>query len=238
MRRIRVEMPAGNSIMGFYHLATEDMSTPSKDVGGLRMIVTGDSWTNNTGTADGIRGFPYTAGLLCGIQDTWQAGIGGTGYLQDSTQGNHLGARLSSDIYPNNPDILLLCFGSDDTAYTTAQVATEAEKDWNAIMGNLPDCLLIVMGPYACPAAGGNPNYANAAPYNTALKNAAADCGVHFIDPIGGSWITGTGYVGATNGTGTSDTLTGTDGVHPSQAGHDFMARRTAKEIQAILATL
>ena len=61
---------------------------------------------------------------------------------------------------------------------------------------------------------------------------------VGYIDSVGGSWITGTGKVGATAGDGNGDLLIANDGVHPSPAGHDYYARRIGQTILDTLATL
>lgn len=52
-------------------------------------------------------------------------------------------------------------------------------------------------------------------------------------DPItetGPGWVTGTGRQGTTNGTGSADRYNGTDGTHPTQAGHEglgiYLAQR------------
>jgi lysophospholipase L1-like esterase len=42
---------------------------------------------------------------------------------------------------------------------------------------------------------------------------------------VSNAYITGTGRLGATTSNGNADVLTSTDGVHPSPAGHDTLAR-------------
>lgn len=239
LRRIRIENSAGEDMLGFYLAATEDILTPDIQFSPLRMMVFGDSWTDGTGTGDGISSYGVLAGKMLGIDDVWQAGIGGSGYLNVSSQGDNFGPRIATDLLPYSPDIVLCSYGSDDVGgYTTAQVAAAATSDWEQIKGAFPDCLLVVMGPYACPYGGGSPNYATFAPMDTALQAAAAAVGVRYISSIQEKWITGTGYQGATNGTGTSDTLIYTDGIHPSAEGHQFVARRCAYHLQQFLQTL
>ncbi|MFJ7586797.1 hypothetical protein ACIQZO_05245 [Streptomyces sp. NPDC097617] len=82
------------------------------------------------------------------------------------------------------------------------------------------------------------------------LRAAAAAAGLVFVSPITGSvyssagtlvathgpWITGTGRVGATTGTGNADTCIGTDATHPTDAGHTYLASRVVAAIQELTA--
>jgi lysophospholipase L1-like esterase len=52
------------------------------------------------------------------------------------------------------------------------------------------------------------------------------------------AWVTGTGKVGATTGTGNSDIVTGSDGTHPSDYGHKYIGIRTAEAIREALKTI
>lgn len=52
----------------------------------------------------------------------------------------------------------------------------------------------------------------------------------------GRSLWTGSGKVGSTAGNGNADTLVSSDGVHPSPAGHDAIARWVAERLRALLA--
>lgn len=65
-------------------------------------------------------------------------------------------------------------------------------------------------GPYTHTITGGNWNFSY-----------AAGVPVHAVGP---SYITGTGKQGTTNGTGTADRYTGSDGTHPTVAGHTNIA--------------
>ena len=66
-----------------------------------------------------------------------------------------------------------------------------------------------------------------------ALQTAAAESGVSFIDAT--SWIHGTGRVGDPRGDGDADTLTSPDGVHPTPAGHAYLAQKTANALRPLL---
>jgi phospholipase/lecithinase/hemolysin len=49
-------------------------------------------------------------------------------------------------------------------------------------------------------------------------------------------WITGTGRVGATTGTGNADTYIGSDATHPTDAGHAYLARRVVAALEELRA--
>lgn len=51
------------------------------------------------------------------------------------------------------------------------------------------------------------------------------------------TWITGSGKVGSTNGTGNSDIFINSDATHPSTEGHEFLAHIYSEEIMKLLNT-
>lgn len=63
---------------------------------------------------------------------------------------------------------------------------------------------------------------------DTALAALAAARGLRYISPIAEGWITGNGKVGATTGNGNADIYISSDGTHPSNAGHEYLAWRLA----------
>ena len=56
-----------------------------------------------------------------------------------------------------------------------------------------------------------------------------------FVDCYTTPWNSGSGNIAAPSGTGTADRYTWSDGVHPSQAGADYLGRRFAGEFAKIL---
>jgi lysophospholipase L1-like esterase len=207
---------------------------------GPRFIVIGDSFTEGTGT-DPILGYARIMGYMLGCPDTWASGVGGTGYLNPSTGGKvKLGTRIAADVVARSPGIVLVAMGLNDSSYnpgsgivTASQIATEAVLDWQAIKAGSSKPTLIVIGPWI-----GSSNQQVLRDENDALKAAAPGAGVDlYIDNYSGNinnaWLFGTGKVGGTNGTGNADYYRGTDGIHPSPAGHVYYGYRAASDIAA-----
>ena len=56
----------------------------------------------------------------------------------------------------------------------------------------------------------------------------------HSLDVMGAhAYITGNGDAGAAFGSSNADVLTSADGVHPTQAGHDELARQPLLRLQS-----
>jgi lysophospholipase L1-like esterase len=208
-----------------------------------KAVIFGDSFTGGSG-ADGasITGYAEQLSLMMGW-DYWNSGVGGTGYMNPGTQ-TTFGTRVQHDVIGYNPDVVLIQGGQNDTTYTATQVQSAATTLYNIIKSALPNALVVVLGNFSL---SGTPT-TNITNTRDALKAAALSAGLPYIDPISGitydskgvaikttsNWWTGTGRQGATTGNGNADLFTWTDNGHPSQAGHDYITRRTATEIQRL----
>lgn len=210
-----------------------------------RFMVFGDSLPDgssmNTGGGGGTWG--HKAARLLGYDDYWNEARGGTGYI---TSGSFttLANRVATDVIANNPTKLVVWAGYNDNAGSQVSIGTAASALYAAIDAGLPDCEVYVIG---CWSPTGSPG-STLTNTDTTLRTAAAAAGFPFISPITGAcynasgtlvathgaWITGTGRVGATTGTGNADTYIGTDAVHPTDAGHAYLARRIAAAIQEL----
>jgi lysophospholipase L1-like esterase len=233
-RRHRILLECSNgTAFGGVRVPRGQRIAPPREPAGPRMIVVGDSWTDGAGS-DGVNDHAYVAGQLLGIRDTWVAGVGGTGYLQDGSQGRHIGARIRSDIIDHHPDVVIFCYGSDDIRFSPQQIASAASGDWRRVRAALPDARVIVEGPW--PAAGANARAAASdAAIDAALQRAARAAGLPYVSPVQDAWIQGTGYVGHRSGTGNSNVLIGPDGIHPSPSGHLYVGNREAAAWRALL---
>jgi len=226
-RRVRV-YTAGADYGGIAVQLTDSINQVGKP--GYSILILGDSYTNGTGATNQITSYPVSLGRMLDVE-LFQCGIGGTGYVQpgsgaifgDSTRINPLGTLKPNEVW---------FVGSiNDSSYTTTQVTTNANAAWAAVKAASPNSIIRVCGVQANSGSMSAANIAN----NTALKNAALAAGYSFFDPINEGWITGTGHVGGTTGTGNADVMVGSDAIHPSQAGHDYFARRLRSDyIQAL----
>lgn len=220
-----IEFVSGNPF-GKVRTAVTDTIWKPAPLYGPRCIILGDSYTGGTGAdASGITGWVQKFSSLMGWPDTWQAGVGGSGYL-NAGQGAKFRDRVAADITANNPDIVIVVGGHNDTSYTASQIQTEAQLLFQAIKSGSPGTKLIVVGPLGAPNA-----QSTYSAIQTAIFAAATNLANLTIDTVTKSWFTGTGYQGATNGSGNTDFYIWTDNVHPSQAGHEYLARRISTEI-------
>ncbi|MFL5481140.1 MAG: SGNH/GDSL hydrolase family protein [Gemmatimonadaceae bacterium] len=239
VRRIRIELTNQCGFRGF-NVGPNDTLWPSSLPDGPRSIWMGDSKTNGTGATAQISGFVDRATKLLGwSRDAWTSGIGGAGYL-NVTQPTFR-SRVVTDVINNSPEIVVIQGGGNDSAFSAAQIQAEATTLYAQIRAALPYVKLIVIGDLI---ASGTPTSFQVS-MRDALKAAllAGDPNGPnlFIDPIVSAsavantlgFITGTGKVGATTGSGNADLLTGSDGIHPTQSGDDYFGDRIYQAIAA-----
>ncbi|MEW1803215.1 SGNH/GDSL hydrolase family protein [Streptomyces virginiae] len=212
-----------------------------------RIMVFGDSIPGgsnmNTGGGSGTW-FPRAARAL-GYADAWNESLGSTGYITAGSTAT-LGTRAPIDVIPNNPDVLIISAGYNDNGGSQASIQSAAASLYSAIKAGLPNCRIYVIG---CWSPTGSPGSSITNTDNT-LRNEAAAAALPFISPITGGvynsagtlvathgpWITGTGRVGATTGSGNADVYIGTDATHPTDAGHRYLADRVVASIQELAA--
>jgi lysophospholipase L1-like esterase len=210
-----------------------------------RIMVLGDSIPGgsnmNTGGGSGTW-FPRAARAL-GYADAWNEALGSTGYITAGSTAT-LGTRAPIDVIPNSPDVLIISAGYNDNGGSQPAIQSAAASLYSAIQAGLPSCRIYVLG---CWSPTGSPG-SSITNTDTTLRTAAAAASLPFISPITGGvynsagtliathgpWITGTGRVGATTGTGNADTYIGTDAVHPTDAGHTYLAGRVVAAIQEL----
>lgn len=229
-RRIRVYMSQAD----FGGIDTAASTTvlptpkPSLSIGFL-----GDSYTAGANATDPMQAFPYTVGRLLDAE-VYNAGIAGTGYVSAGGTAVFGDSTRLAKLVTAAPDWIVVTGSINDQSATPTAVSAAATALYASLATSLPNTRLIVVGvqPNPAMAATGN-NVAN----NAALKVAAqAASNVQaFLDPYLEGWITGTGKVGTTTGDGNSDVMISSDGIHPSQAGHDLYARRIANRVLAAL---
>ncbi|WP_053706643.1 GDSL-type esterase/lipase family protein [Streptomyces sp. WM6373] len=215
-------------------------ATPAK-----RFMVLGDSIPggSNMNTGGGSGTWFARAARLLGYSDAWNEALGGTGYITAGSTAT-LGTRAPIDVIPNNPDVLIISAGYNDNGGSQPSISSAAASLYSAIKTGLPNTTIYVIG---CWSPTGSPA-SSITNTDTTLRTAAAAASLPFISPITGGvynaagtliathgpWITGTGRVGATTGTGNADTYIGTDAVHPTDAGHTYLAGRVVAAVQEL----
>lgn len=189
--------------------------------------ILGDSFT---AAANDSLGWGYGTGV-CDLLG-WEARLGGqsgTGYTNagSGAPNKTFLDRISSDVIPENPGVVVILGSVNDA--TAATAGTAAASTYAALAAALPRVPVFVFGPqWPTDAANSNRDLVEAAIQASAL---AAPNVAKYTTLKG--WVTGTGKVGTTTGTGTADVFTSSDGVHPSDAGMRYLADRVAQEIAA-----
>lgn len=178
-------------------------------------------------------------------------GSAGFGVFPQGTGGTRtrFSPRVAHDVIAQNPDIVVWAGGINDRDFTNASIypagsgtaaavfRAEVDACLGAVAAALPKCRQIVLGPWSPSSsqASSSSSSQNTMAVRSALQAAAAAYGAIYIDNNVEPWITGTGKVGSTNGSGNADIYTGSDGTHPSDAGHEYMGRRFAAAVQALM---
>jgi lysophospholipase L1-like esterase len=204
---------------------------------GGRFMGYGDSITDgsvkNTGAGQGT--WLMRAGRMLGFQDIWDQGRGGTGYI---TPGSHVtfGSRLDIDGIQPQPDVMVIWGGYNDNAGDQTAIRSAADDVLGRVKTGLPYCRTLAVGCFsnvASPTAG----ITNT---DNTIKTAAAAAGIPFVSPVTGDIFgpdgtkleTGTPWIHSGN-VATFIGSAGGDTVHPTDAGHDYIARRMAAALRA-----
>lgn len=169
------------------------------------------SWTQQAWKLLAQRGIDVAADV---------AAEGGAGYGQPGNRGSVFGDLTARAVHPN--DELVVFFGSrNDQPVSSAQFPGMAASAFRLAHFVAPDARVLVIGP---PWPSSTPPPAVLA-IRDALRAQAAAVGATFVDPIAEDWFTG------------RPDLIGHDGVHPTDAGHTYMAEKIAPLIYRQLTT-
>ncbi|WP_255951538.1 SGNH/GDSL hydrolase family protein [Streptomyces odontomachi] len=233
-RRIRFDF----TTMPFGGLFLPPGATAWKSTGrGGRLAVLGDSITDGSGqnTGAGVGTWLYRAARLLGCTDAWDQARGGTGYI---TPGSYavLGDRVALDVVPYSIDRLIVWAGYNDSGGDQGAIGAAADslyaaaKTAVAVGGDI-----YVIG---CWDPTGAPTSTITAT-NTTIKASAQAARLPFLDPLSGEVYTADGTLVATQGAWiTSQNKTGyigADAVHPTDAGHAYLARRIVEALKALM---
>lgn len=211
------------------------------------VIVMGDSYvlptvTQPTGGATVYNGMGLYQSMpdMLGITDMWADGIGSTGYLRESSGGaaDRYSDRLAT-LTALNPDMLVVHGGGAtdlNAGSTTAQIITAANALFTAARAALPRAKLVFVEGFAPPNGYStfNPSYTT---IRQGVQAALTSVGVYYLDVATTiPPLNGTGYVGALAGTGNNDLYIGSDGIHPTIAGHQYLRGFLAGKLRKVLA--
>lgn len=192
----------------------------------------GDSFAEGTGAAN----FPSSGfvGQVCAAE-RWACddqAEGSTGYVANNAVVQYpdrkpVPGHLQS-VIAEKPDMVIIAAGLNDDGSTDtslAKVSAAAGDTFQQIKKNLPKTRVIVIGPF-WPDGNPGPSVLNV---RGVIRDQATQAGFSFIDPIAEQWITGTRGV-----SGLALKYTGPDNTHPTQAGHDNIARHLLVHFQQL----
>lgn len=233
--KITVEFE-GTGFLGFAYEPTGSMWKAVKRE--PRVLFVGDSLTQSTAATAQENSYAQWLSTRLGWLDPWCDGVGGSGYLAPGV-GHNFAPRMTFN-YQYAPDVIVIFGGVNDrptnnAAYTPAALQAAATALYADIVAHaLPGInsgaapKVYVLG---CWQPSG-PATSDITAANAAIQAAVATQPTFtFIDTTG--WISGTGHVGATTGTGNADFAIANDGLHPTDEGHKLAGWRAADQIIA-----
>jgi hypothetical protein len=180
--RVRLEF---NSDARFYGIAVGITDTVrAVRPAGKRLVVVGDSFTEptvqDTNPKTSNHGWVQRLGLLLGV-NAMSCGSGGTGYMNPGSGGRVKFRDRSTDwlslLSPG--DVLMFAGGINDTAYTAAQVGTEAAACFALCPAGVE---LVVLSPFW--PRGFHSYSANLLAVRDAIKTAALAANATYLDVL------------------------------------------------------
>lgn len=238
-RHIRFRSRSTSGFGGVSIGATENVWQPNQqDV--LKVAFTGDSYGEGQGLATSVNpdgAFVHVVSHLLGWRDPRQVAVGSTGYLQNATTRSKIRDQIPNWAF--TPDVIVCAAGTNDTSFAANAVGAEAALALQAMRAVAPMAPIFVVGPWA-------KNSGPSATY-TAMESAISSAVSGLNDPktffiptstTGLEYLFGTGYSGATNGSGNSDRYIASDQTHPTDAGHAHIGRRVAADIRTAINSL
>ena len=215
-RRITVEtgyMP----LRAVYAGAGSSISQPP--VFNTRLIVLGDSITASASATTGLGNgtWPLRLANYAGVDDPWNAGIGGTGF-QNTTPTQFIN-RIADLNY--SPNAIIIWGGYNDRGFSQASNTTAATAVFNAAKAAQPTAEIYTIGCWSP----NSPAVAAVTTVDAAIKASAAAAGVPFASCVDGKAYNAAGTLVGTyeplirNGTDVTNFI-GPDGVHPTDAGN------------------
>jgi lysophospholipase L1-like esterase len=186
----------------------------------------GDSYTTGGRETPAERTYAADAARDLG----WQViigGLGGTGFVAPGATKEPFDVLFQRQLaWRPAPDMVIVSGGHNDQKYAPAQVATAAESLFNKIRRQWPGTRVVLIGPMW---GSGAPDPA-ALEIRDALAVTARRLSVPFIDPLAQKWITGD----RKSKTGNAADYILRDGIHPSAAGHRYLATRLVADLRRL----
>jgi lysophospholipase L1-like esterase len=184
----------------------------------------GDSYAAGGGADVANQAFPETVshdmGWICNLDAE-----PGTGFVNDGHGGKYADpsyqpylGRLATDGQKFKVDLLIVTGGRNDFDWSTNDAAAAARSYLLAAHAQFPKARLVIVAPFWMDSHPVPQIFAE----RDAEKALAASLHAVFIDPLAEQWMTDQ----------TKAQYLSSDGVHPNQAGHDYLARRLTADLR------
>lgn len=146
-------------------------------------------------------------------------GVGGSGYVEKGGRGTY--AQRAENILPI-VDLVIFCNGFNDLKQPLDRIEPAVRSAIAAARSNAPHAKIVVIGPSA-PNGGAFIRGSAALQYRDHIRDATEAAGADFIDPMAEDWFGGK-----------NRHWIGTDGIHPTNAGHVYYADRVQADINKL----
>jgi len=177
----------------------------------------GDSYTSGyEGVGMGSDGWPALVSASFGWRMTNLA-VPGTGFVNPGWTDQPMRTQLA-EVVRLQPGVVVIAAGHNDRRYGAARASDAADDLIDRLHADLPDAILVIVGPIW---QDGSPATSIIGLRNH-LRGKAADVGALFIDPLAGRWFAGSNHA-----------FIGSDGIHPTSAGHRHIAELVLAALRA-----
>ncbi|MBX7554906.1 SGNH/GDSL hydrolase family protein [Streptomyces sp. NPDC004232] len=184
----------------------------------LRLFVLGDSIAGGSAQGgNGSQGWPALVANRLGLTLRLD-GQGGSGYTTGGTQpGGRPYTQRVNDAVAAAPDLVVVEGSRNDVGPTQTQTA--AVDTLRRLHAGLPHTRILVIGPIYS-----DPQPVGSHPVDEAVAAAAMKLGLPYLSAVRRGWFTGSAHQ-----------FIGSDGVHPTDAGHAYLAEQIRPELSRLL---
>ncbi|MEU8034218.1 SGNH/GDSL hydrolase family protein [Streptomyces sp. NPDC049099] len=184
----------------------------------LRLFVMGDSIAGGSDEGGyGSHGWPALVAARLGLTLTLD-GEGGTGYTTAGPQpGRRAYPQRVDDAVAAAPDVVIVEGSRNDLDPTRSKAA--AVDTLRRLRAGLPHARILVIGPIYS-----DPQPVASRPVDDAVAAVADEVPLPYVSAVRRAWFTGSAHQ-----------FIGSDGVHPTDAGHVYLADQISPEVSRLL---
>lgn len=187
-----------------------------------RLLILGDSFTQGIGASDFRKGYAYQVGQTLGW-DYRVNGEGGTGFTwpgptdRDRVYSVRIAEAAADQSF--RPNLVMLQGGVNDFRASADELRDGVVADINEVQAAFPDAQVIVFGPVSSAT-----RLEVTRNLDDPIAAAAREERVPYLSPLRYKWVSEQN----------SDLLIDADGIHPTDAGHTFIAEKVVEFVRAL----